>query len=458
MKDKLIRLPLFWRFFAILFIPFFQLLSIVGLIDIKPIQLFIKEHTLLFLLIGFLASVFIMFMVSKKYTNAISKLVEILHNPDKELFSNKLFRKSLPEIEKLSHTIRETLIRHKEIQAMLDAERKLFNSILGNMNDGILIADHNGIVTLTNSTARQIFHIEEMNPIYQSLAEVIRDYRINELFEKCSKSKQQEIVSFEMGPEKFFIQCIATPLDPEIPGSILFLFQDLTRIRQLEIIRRDFVSNVSHELRTPLTSLKLITETLQDGAIDDPDTAKNFIEKMNSEVDNLTQLVEELLELSKIESGRVPLDKRLIKPEEFINAACERMNLQAKRAGLQLRNSVKFELPKTLVDPKRLEQVLVNLIHNAIKFTPPGGQVEVNAYKDSEYIIYSIKDTGKGIHPKDLERIFERFYKTDRSRSEKGTGLGLSISRHLVEAHDGKIWAESQPGQGSTFFFRIPIR
>ena len=194
---------------------------------------------------------------------------------------------------------------------MLDTDRKLFNSTLGNMNDGILIADQKGIVTLTNNTVRQIFHIEEMNTVDQSLAEVIRDYRINELFEKCSNSKQQEIVSFETGPEKTFIQCIATPLDPEIPGSILFLFQDLTRVRQLEIIRRDFVSNVSHELRTPLTSIKLITETLQDGAIDDPAIARNFIEKMNGEVDNLTQLVEELLELSKIESGRVPLEKRL---------------------------------------------------------------------------------------------------------------------------------------------------
>ena len=452
------RLPLFWRFFVVLIISFFLILVAAGLIDVGPIQPFIKENIILFLLIGFLASAFIMLMLSKKYTNAINKLNEILQNPDKETFSNRLLRKSPPEIEKLSHTIRETINLHKEVQAVLETDRKLFNSTLGNMNDGILIADNEGIVTLTNNTVCQIFHIEEGNTVNRSLAEVIRDYRINELFEKCSHSKQQETISFETGPEKIFIHCIATPLDPEIPGSILFLFQDLTRVRQLEIIRRDFVSNVSHELRTPLTSIKLITETLQDGTIDDPAIARNFIEKMNGEVDNLTQLVEELLELSKIESGRVPLEKRLIKAEDFIKAACERMELQAKRAGLQLGNSVKSKLPKTMVDPTRLEQVLVNLIHNAIKFTPPGGQIEVNAHEDSEYIVYSVKDTGKGILPKDLDRIFERFYKTDRSRSERGTGLGLSISRHLVEAHNGKIWVESQPGQGSTFFFKIPIR
>ncbi len=321
------------------------------------------------------------------------------------------------------------------------------------MNDGILLADQNGFITMANQSACQIFQIAEQDAINHSLVEVMRDYRINDLFLKCAKSKKPEMVSFEISPEKTFVHCIATPLDPEIPGSILFLFQDLTRLHQLEIIRRDFVSNVSHELRTPITSLKLITETLQEGAIDSPATARNFIEKMDSEVDKLSQLVEELLELSKIESGKVPLEKKNVNPKVFIDLACERMALQAKRAGLTLKNSVKEDLPDTFVDAIRLEQVLVNLIHNAIKFTPPGGQIEVSANQESESIVYFVKDNGKGIPPKDLERIFERFYKIDQSRSERGTGLGLSISRHLVEAHNGKIWVDSQPGLGSTILF-----
>lgn len=451
------RLPLFWRLLAILFIPFFQILVVNGFINFTLFQPLIQENIFLFFMTGFITSAFILLMISRNYTNAIGKMNEILQKSETDLPSTQLFKKTPPEIERFSQTIKDTINHNREVRTSADADRKLFDSILRNMNDGILIADQNGIITMANDSANKIFNISGLDSINHSLAEVIRDYRINELFEKCSKSKQQEMVSFETGPEKTFIQCIATPLDPEIPGSILFLFQDLTRIRQLEIIRRDFVSNVSHELRTPLTSLKLITETLQDGAVDNPATAKNFVKKMDSEVDNLTQLVEELLELSKIESGRVPLEKRLIKPEVFINSACDRMVLQAQRAGLKLKNLTKSDLPDTLVDPKRLEQVLVNLIHNAIKFTPPGGEVEINACQESEFIVYSIKDNGKGIPPKDLERIFERFFKTDRSRSERGTGLGLSISRHLVEAHNGKIWAESQPGQGSTFFFQIPI-
>ena len=452
------KISLFWRILIILFIPFFQILILTGLINFPALQPFIKLNTALFLFIGFMVSAFLMYLTVKKYSNALSKLKEALQKQTTEISFTKGLKRIPPEIEQLFHAIKETNIKNTQVQGSLAAERKMFNSILGNMNDGLLIADQNGIVTMANHTATQIFHFSEQDAINHTLTEVIRDFRIYELFNKCSKTKQQEMVSFETAPEKVFIQCIATPLDPEIPGSILFLFQDLTRLHQLEIIRRDFVSNVSHELRTPLTSLKLITETLHEGAIDDPAIAKDFIEKMDSEVDNLTQLVEELLELSKIESGRVPLEKHYIKPMIFINSACERMLLQAERAGLTLKNSTNPELPETFVDPTRLEQVMVNLIHNAIKFTPPGGEIEVSAYQQSDSIIYYVKDNGKGIPPKDLERIFERFYKIDRSRSERGTGLGLSISRHLVEAHNGNIWAESQPGQGSTFFFRIPIQ
>ncbi len=453
----MIRLPLFWRLLIILIIPFLVVLVIGELIIIKPIQPLINNNPFLFILISFFVTTLLIFLAVKSYSDSISKLNDFLKKPERDLFSKKTIRKLPPEFVDLHHTIKETTKHNIEVQSLLDADKKLFNSTLGSMNDGILIADQNGLVTLTNKAVCQIFKIEENDWKGRSLVGVIRDYRIKDLFEKCTNSQQHEIVSFETGPEKTFIQCIASPLTPEISGSILFLFQDLTRIRQLEIIRRDFVSNVSHELRTPLTSLKLITETLQEGAVNDPETAKNFIGKMDHEVDNLIQLVEELLELSKIESGRVPLEKRFIDPEVIVRAACERMGLQVNRAGLQLNVSVKSVLPKTMVDPAKIEQILVNLIHNAIKFTPPGEQLEVKVNVEGESIVYSVKDTGIGISAKDLDRIFERFYKTDRSRSDKGTGLGLSIARHLVEAHNGKIWAESQPGQGSTFLFKIPI-
>jgi two-component system, OmpR family, phosphate regulon sensor histidine kinase PhoR len=248
-----------------------------------------------------------------------------------------------------------------------------------------------------------------------------------------------------------------TPLAPQLPGSFLLLFQDLTRIHQLEMIRQDFVSNVSHELRTPLATLKALVETLQDYAVKDPDASKKFLGRMDNEIDNLTQMVQELLELSKIESGRVPLVKREISPGILISNVAERMQLQIQKGKLDLKLDIQRKIPTILVDENRMEQVLVNLIHNAIKFTPPGGKITLSAKQRNHEIIFSIEDTGIGIPPRDLERIFERFYKVDRARSEHGTGLGLSIARHLVEAHGGRIWAESIPTKGSTFHFSIPL-
>jgi two-component system phosphate regulon sensor histidine kinase PhoR len=173
-------------------------------------------------------------------------------------------------------------------------------------------------------------------------------------------------------------------------------------------------------------------------------------------VDALTQMATELLELTRIESGQVPLETKPLTPSKLLNSAADRMRAQAERAGLILRVEVPNRIPMIQADPSRLEQVLVNLIHNAIKFTRPGGVVELSASVEGEFVRFTVRDNGAGIPEDDLERIFERFYKADHARSGGGTGLGLSIARHIVEAHGGKIWAESAEGRGSTFFFIVP--
>jgi two-component system phosphate regulon sensor histidine kinase PhoR len=236
------------------------------------------------------------------------------------------------------------------------------------------------------------------------------------------------------------------------------LLEDITELRRLETVRRDFVSNVSHELRTPLTSLKALTESLRAGAFEEPETAKRFLAHIETEVDALSELVSELLELAKIESARVPLQIEPSDPCAIIQRAAERLALQAQRAGLSLDVECPPNATRVRADAVRLEQVLVNLLHNAIKFTPSEGSVWVGAEPlDGEARFY-VRDTGVGIPEDDLPRVFERFYKTDQARSNKGgTGLGLAISKHIVEAHGGRIWAESVEGQGSTFSFTIPI-
>jgi len=341
--------------------------------------------------------------------------------------------------------------------SQLQSDRKMIAALIQNLNDGLLITDKQGNIALINQSALTMFGVSPGNYPGHSIVEVLRSHHVSELLQKVVRTSREQSLSFEVPAKKSYIQCVATPLEEDLNGSILFLFQDLTKLRRLEIVRRDFVSNVSHELRTPITSLKLIAETLQEGALQEPENAKIFLSRMENEIDNLTQMVEELLELSRIESGQVPLEKHPINPEQIITKAAERMALQAERAGLQLVLRPEKDLPEITVDAPRLEQVLINLIHNAIKFTNPGGKILVSAHKDKNTVTFFVRDSGIGIPPRDLDRIFERFYKTDRSRSKRGTGLGLSISRHLVELHGGRIWAESQPNQGSTFYFSIPV-
>ena len=405
----------------------------------------------------FLAIVFA-WIISSLYSPQINKIADEIRAMVENQKEEITVYDRIDEIGYLSRIVHQVSINLKDRMKKYVADRNTFTTILTNMNDGILIVDEAGTVQLINRAASQMFTVEENSAINHSLVEILRNHEIEELWLNCQSKKQQLSINVEIALNHIHIRVIASPLEPQLPGSTLFLFQDLTRISQLEIIRRDFVSNVSHELRTPLTSLKILTETLYESAWEDPAVAKNFLEKMDAEIDNLIQMVQELLELSRIESGKVPLQKTATMPCDLIQRAVDRMQMQIERGKLLVHVECQADLPSLEIDSARMEQVLVNLIHNSIKFTPPAGSIIISAKRADSSIIFAVKDTGIGIPPRDLERIFERFYKVDRSRSNLGTGLGLSIARHLVEAHDGKIWAESIQTQGSTFCFSIPIQ
>ncbi len=267
-----------------------------------------------------------------------------------------------------------------------------------------------------------------------------------------------------------------TPLAHEKTGKQIRFFavviEDFTELRRLERVRRDFVANISHELRTPLASVRLLAETLEDAIDTDPEQAQVFVERIENEVEHLTALVAELLDLSRIESGKTPMSIEPVEAELLVREVMARMLPQAQRHRITLRTEI--ERGKTLVaaDSKQITRVLVNLLHNAIKFTPSGGTVVVGTrpLTNSEGAIqcFFVRDTGAGIPPEDLPRIFERFYKVNRARSKAGysvhtgqesggSGLGLAIARHVVEAHGGRIKAESVPGRGSTFTFTLPV-
>ena len=363
------------------------------------------------------------------------------------------------ELDNLSSAVASLTSTFNTQHATLDAERARLANVLEQMTDGVLIADAQGIIQFANPAAGKLF--QASNPVNHSLAEVIRHHQLIEAWRRCQQTGELQSESVEVPMRHQYLQLIVIP-DAHAGGSLL-LAQDLTRIRRLETVRRDFISNLSHELRTPLASLKALTETLQDGALDDPPAARKFIDQIQVEVDALSQMVTELLELSRIESGRLVLDLQPASPSDLLFSASKRMQLQAERAGLSLRVECADDLPKVKIDSQRLEQVLVNLIHNAVKFTRSGGEVVLGAdivpagEAGMGEVRFAVRDSGIGIPLEDVQRIFERFYRVDKSRAGSGTGLGLSIAKHIVEAHGGKIWAESIEGRGSTFYFSIPL-
>jgi two-component system phosphate regulon sensor histidine kinase PhoR len=357
-----------------------------------------------------------------------------------------------PGLEDFSNAVKTLTLALRVRSSVVDAERARLATVLERMTDGVLIADAGGRIQFANPAAERLFETE--NTLGRTVAEVIRHYQLVEAWQRSRETGEAQEESVELPARRQFLQLVVLP-DRQTGGSLL-LVQDLTRVRRLETVRRDFISNVSHELRTPLASLKALTETLRDGALEDPKAAHRFLGRIETEVDALTQMATELLELSRIESGQVPLEFKSVPAAGLLLSAADRMRAQAERAGLVLRVEAPGGLPEVQADAPRLEQVLVNLIHNAVKFTRPGGEVVLSAQAEGDFVRFAVRDTGVGIPEDDLPRIFERFYRVDRSRSGGGTGLGLSISRHLVEAHGGRIWAESVEGQGSTFYFTIP--
>ncbi|MFA5873264.1 MAG: ATP-binding protein [Anaerolineales bacterium] len=356
-------------------------------------------------------------------------------------------------LEELSNAVKVLAATTNFQLSTVDAERAKLAAVLDTMTDGVLIADAEGRIQFANPASERLF--EYKNALGRSVTEVVRHHQLVEVWRKCRATGEAQEETIELPARRQFLRLIVIP--DKYTGGSLLLVQDLTRLRRLETMRRDFVSNLSHELRTPLASLKALTETLRDGALEDPKAAQRFLGRIETEVDALTQMAQELLELTRIESGQVPLELKAVAPHKLLDSAADRMRAQAERAGLILRVEIPAGVPEVRADAPRLEQVLVNLVHNAVKFTRPGGEVVLSAQSEGDFVCFAVRDTGAGIPEDDLERIFERFYKADRARSGGGTGLGLSIARHIVEAHGGKIWAESVEGRGSTFFFIVPV-
>lgn len=337
----------------------------------------------------------------------------------------------------------------------LRRQRATLQAVLDGSPAGIVLVDDNGSVLLSNARMQSLFALSEDEQHADTLAHLLRQYQFIETWQKAVQSGVGQVLVAEVPQSKRTLRANVQPLGGELRGHSVMAFVDVTELHRLETVRKDFVSNVSHELRTPLTSLRLLTESLRGGAIHEPAAAERFLTLMETEVDALSTLVTELLELARTESKDVQLLLAATDPCALLQAAAGRLHLQAERAGLQLSVECPPQLPTVLADAPRIEQVLVNLIHNATKFTPQGGSIRVSAAATDGLVEFSVQDSGVGIAADDQARIFERFYKTDPARNRSGTGLGLAIARHVIEAHGGHIGVSSQPGQGSRFFFTL---
>ena len=311
----------------------------------------------------------------------------------------------------------------------------------------LLVIDTRGAIVQAN---RHAIALLGHDLIGQTVIEATRSYEIDAAAQSVLESRQLYERPVTWNARSLYVR--AVPIDG---GGAVLLLEDQTELQRLGLVRRDFVANVSHELRTPLASIRLLIETLLAGARDDPAVSGRMLNQVIAEVDALTQLAQELLDLSMIESGQLPMKIAGANIGEMVEEQLIHFEPQAKQKGIALKNSVPIEL-EAEIDQKMIGRVLGNLIHNALKFTPDGGKITIGASAGADKITVSVIDTGVGIPHEDLPRIFERFYKVDRVRGKSGTGLGLAIARHVVEAHGGRIWAESAPGKGATFYFTLP--
>jgi two-component system phosphate regulon sensor histidine kinase PhoR len=340
-----------------------------------------------------------------------------------------------------------------ELESNLNNEREQLSTILNAISAGIVLLDRERQVLTLNQAASRLFKPTAGSVLGQPFINLSHDHEMDDIVLACLKTQSQKTGMVQPVGTKLHLEIIATPFR----NGALLLVNDLTNIRRLEKIRQDFIANISHELRTPVASCKAIVETLQNGALNDKKVAEDFLQRMQVETDKLTQMISELGELSRIESGELILKLEPVNIATLINKVISRLKTQADRARLNVIISIPQDLPQVPADIDRIEQVIVNIVHNAIKFTPKKGKITIGSEVKNNYLFVSISDTGTGIPDDDLPHIFERFYKVDKARSGGGTGLGLSIAKHIIRAHGGDIRVESVEGRGSTFIFSLPL-
>jgi len=344
----------------------------------------------------------------------------------------------------------------------ISGERNKIKAILASLTDAVLAVDQVGRIMFVNPAAEEMLGKREEEMAGKFLLEVIRNHEMDSLAKEILDKggiREAELRLFPTSSRVFKVH--GAPITAEqgrIVGAVLSI-RDITELRRLEQMRSEFVANVSHELRTPLTSIRGFVETLLEGALGDEKIARRFLTIINSEAQRLQRLIEDLLTLSRLEHQKPEKVVKGASLPHTLNRVLEVVGPLAKDKGVELKAELPSDLPLLKFPENFLEQVLLNLLDNGIKYTPGGGSVTVSARREGSKVRVEVRDTGIGIPEESLPRIFERFYRVDKARSRElgGTGLGLSIVKHMVESHGGTVGVHSRVGEGSLFYFILPV-
>ncbi len=392
-----------------------------------------------------------------------ARRLEEMRRAASEIASGRMGARALAgggdEIAGLARSLNQMASQLEERLALLARERNQLRSVLDGMVEGVLLTDAGGTILLANAAFERIFSarppVQGRRPL-----EAARVPALQEAIEAALGAGEPLTREIVLGgsPEKVIRASLAALREEGRTVAAVAVFHDVTELKRLERVRREFVANVSHELRTPLTAITGYAETLRDGGLGDPARAAEFVEVIHRHAERLRALIEDLLDLASVEQGEARLSLAPVPLREVVDQAVAVVRPAAEGRRQSLSVDLPGDLPTPLADRDRLAQVLINLLDNAVKFTPDGGRIAVAASRDRDRVVVSVSDTGIGIPAGDLDRIFERFYRVDRSRDrrERGTGLGLAIAKHLTLAMGGTIEVESVQGSGTTFRVGLP--
>lgn len=446
---------------------FFLLFLIFFLIQTFTFHL-LKQSFILSSILGLILIAPLAYLLFKWITQPLKNLTQSLHQMGSRNLQQN-FWGDLEDLDKLPKVIEAWSAHLQKKVDDVSRERDYLHNLLNEITEGILIVDGQGRIRMVNQALREFLSLPS-EVEYRTLLEIFRNLELERAIQKVIQNGMSETLEITLPqPQKrvFEVNVVRITSLPEGKGpeekkesfSVLAVFHEITRLKELEKIRQDFVANVSHELRTPLTTIKGYTETLLEGALKE-EVAHQFVQVIKKHSDRLEKIVEDLLMLSKIESQEFQWNKEILSISDLIEEALELLkdSFEKKRMTVSL-----SPIPSGLQiygDRKYLEQALYNLIDNAIKYGREKGMIAISVIpKNQMEVEISIKDDGIGIPSEDLPRIFERFYRVDKGRSRElgGTGLGLSIVKHIIQAHGGRVWAESTLGKGSTFYFTLPL-